>query len=105
MRNLPKKIYLQIGGSDVTIDKSTTDWNDLFHGAVTWADHRIYDNDIEFILSDVSGNLSIDDLHFELRTIFFDKMKEHWVDDDMIHMDYVSDAFDETILMFLEDCL
>ena len=55
MKNLPKKIYLQIGGSDVTIDKSTTDWNDLFHGAITWADHRIYDNDIEFILSDVVG--------------------------------------------------
>jgi ribosomal protein L25 (general stress protein Ctc) len=52
----------------------------------------------------VSGCLSIDDLHFKLRTIFFDKMKEHWVDDDMIHMDYVSDAFDETILLFLEDC-
>ena len=52
----------------------------------------------------VSGSLSIDDLHLKLRSIFFDKMKEHWVDDDMIHMDYVSDAFDETILLFLEDC-
>lgn len=55
MKNLPKKIYLQIGGSDVTIDKSTTDWNDLFHGAITWAEHRINDNDIEFVLSDVVG--------------------------------------------------
>jgi hypothetical protein len=54
MKNIPKKIYLQIGGSDVTIDKSTTDWNDLFQGAITWADHRINDNDIEFVLSDVS---------------------------------------------------
>lgn len=54
MRNIPKKIYLQIGGSDVTIDKSITDWNDLFQGAITWADHRINDNDIEFVLSDVS---------------------------------------------------
>lgn len=53
--------------------------------------------------TNVSGSLSIDDLHFKLRTIFFDKMKEYWVD-DMIHMDYVSDAFDETILLFLEDC-
>lgn len=53
--------------------------------------------------TNVSRSLSIDDLHFKLRTIFFDKMKEHWVD-DMIHMDYVSDAFDETILLFLEDC-
>ena len=56
------------------------------------------------VLPCVSGSLSIDDLHFKLRTIFFDKMKEHWVDDDMIHMYYVSDAFDETILLFLEDC-
>lgn len=55
MKNIPKKIYLQIGGSDVTIDKSTTDWNDLFQGAITWADHRINDNDIEFVLSDVSN--------------------------------------------------
>ena len=55
MKNIPKKIYLQIGGSDVTIDKSTTDWNDLFHGAITWADHRINENDIEFVLSDVVG--------------------------------------------------
>ena len=49
------------------------------------------------------SSLSIDELHFKLRIIFFDKMKEHWIDDDMIHMDYVSDAFDETILLFLED--
>jgi hypothetical protein len=55
MKNLPKKIYLQIGGSDVTIDESITDWNDLFHGAITWADHRINNNDIEFVLSDVVG--------------------------------------------------
>ncbi len=53
MKNIPKKIYLQIGGSDLTIDKSTIDWNDLFHGAITWADQRINDNDIEFVLSDV----------------------------------------------------
>ena len=51
-----------------------------------------------------TSSLSIDDLHFKLRTIFFDEMKEHWVEDDMIHMDYVSDAFDKTILLFLEDC-
>lgn len=55
MKNIPKKIYLQIGGSDVTIDESTTDWNDLFQGAITWADHRINDNDIEFVLSDAVG--------------------------------------------------
>ena len=55
-------------------------------------------------LQSVSGSLSIDDLHFKLRTIFFDKLKEHWVEYDMIHMDYISDAFDETILLFLEDC-
>lgn len=54
MKNIPKKIYLQIEGSDVTIDKSTTDWNDLFQSAITWSDHRINDNDIEFVLSDVS---------------------------------------------------
>jgi len=51
MKNTPKKIYLQIGGSDATIDKSITDWNDLFHGAITWSDHRINDNDIEYILN------------------------------------------------------
>jgi hypothetical protein len=60
MKNLPEKIYLQIGGSDVTIDKSTTDWNDLFHSEITWSAHRVNDNDIEFALSDVNQNQTND---------------------------------------------
>tara|TARA_R110000772_G_C13310332_1_gene440622 strand:- start:28632 stop:28793 length:162 start_codon:yes stop_codon:yes gene_type:complete len=51
MKNTPNKIYLQIGGSDVTIDKSTTDFNDLFQGAITWSDHKINENDIEYTLT------------------------------------------------------
>lgn len=43
------------------------------------------------------------DLHFELRSKFFDKMKDSWTKDDLIHMDCVSDAFDETISDFLEN--
>lgn len=75
---------------------------------------EIYHRFVNYEWNDVSEGLKksileaietalIDDLHFKLRTIFFDKMKEHWVGDDMIHMDYVSDAFDETILLFLHD--
>ena len=48
MENLPNKIYLQIGDADVTIDQDTNDFNDLFRGAITWADERINDNDIEY---------------------------------------------------------
>ena len=57
------------------------------------------------VLPCVSGSLSIDDLHFKLRTIFFFFFLEHWVDDDdMIYMDYVSDAFEEKRRVFLDDC-
>jgi len=48
MENIPNKIYLQIGDADVTIDQDTNDFNDLFRGAITWADERINANDIEY---------------------------------------------------------
>lgn len=49
MENVPKKIYLQVDGGHPTTDESTTDWNDLFHGSITWSDHRVYDSDIEYV--------------------------------------------------------
>ena len=48
MENIPNKIYLQIGDADVTINKDTNDFNDLFRCGITWADERINDNDIEY---------------------------------------------------------
>ena len=42
MKNIPKKIYLQIGEAD-----KDCDFNDL-HG-ITWCDERINDNDIEYV--------------------------------------------------------
>lgn len=44
MKNLPKKIYLQIG-EDTPKD---FDFNNL--GGVSWCDERINDNDIEYVL-------------------------------------------------------
>jgi hypothetical protein len=55
MKNIPKKIYLQIGeDADVTIDNSITDFNDLLTHAITWSSERINENDIEYVLS--AGN-------------------------------------------------
>ena len=51
MKNIPKKIYLQIG--DLTPDEvKDIDFKDL--AEVSWCDERIYKSDIEFVLSDVS---------------------------------------------------
>ena len=50
MKNIPEKIYLQVG--DLTPDEvSEIDFTDL--GEVSWCTDRIYDSDIEFVLSDV----------------------------------------------------
>lgn len=49
MKNIPDKIYLQIGDdADLTIDNSVNDFNDLYKGAITWNDERINKNDIEY---------------------------------------------------------
>lgn len=45
MKNIPKKIYLQISDdADMTCD----DFNEL--SEVSWCDERINDNDIEYAL-------------------------------------------------------
>ena len=54
-------------------------------------------------ISIVSSSLCHDDIHYELRNIFFNKMKECFDKNEMIHMDAVSDAFDETISKFIKD--
>lgn len=52
MKNIPEKIYLQIGDdADVTFDGSIADFNDLFKGAISWSDERINENDIEYTLT------------------------------------------------------
>jgi len=44
MKNIPKKIYLQIGDCDCE------DWNDVYPlNGITWCIDKISDNDIEFI--------------------------------------------------------
>ena len=51
MKNIPKKIYLQIGeNADITIDKSINDFNELLISAITWSTDKTNDNDIEYIL-------------------------------------------------------
>jgi len=58
MKNIPKKIYLQIGeNADVTIDKEINDFNELYQGAISWADEKINDNDIEYFKSDYISKL------------------------------------------------
>lgn len=49
MKNIPKKIYLQIGDEDDIID--VKDFNELIPEAVSWTDVRIHENDIEYIAS------------------------------------------------------
>lgn len=44
MKNLPKRIYLNIG--DGVPDD--TDFRDLEE--VTWSEERVFDNDIEFVI-------------------------------------------------------
>jgi len=55
MKNLPKKIYLQISDADFTIDTSIDDFNELVEGSITWNTHKINDNDIEYTLNDLSN--------------------------------------------------
>jgi len=45
MENAPKRIYLQVGE-----DNEDKDFNDLCE--VTWSIDRVYDSDIEYVLSD-----------------------------------------------------
>lgn len=45
MKNIPTKIYLQIGEADLTCD----DFNELHE--VSWCSERINDNDIEYTLT------------------------------------------------------
>lgn len=47
MKNIPKKIYLQIG--DECPDD--IDFNDLSLGDITWSIDRVYDSDICYVLS------------------------------------------------------
>ena len=55
MKNVPKKIFLQIGDEDLP-----EDFNDLYD--VSWCSERIYGNDIEYVLepSIVTDSLHID---------------------------------------------
>ena len=51
MKNLPKKIYLQIGEDDYTPEElSELDFNKLED--VYWCEDKIYDTDIEYVLVD-----------------------------------------------------
>lgn len=45
MKNKPKRIYLQVGE-----DNGDEDFNGL--SEVTWSKDRVYDSDIEYVLSD-----------------------------------------------------
>jgi hypothetical protein len=45
MKNIPKKIFLQLGFKD-----ECEDFKELFNEAVTWADCRLDRGDIEYVL-------------------------------------------------------
>ena len=53
IKNIPKKIYLQVGEID---EGETTDFNDLYQGEgvegcnITWCVDKIHDSDIEYHL-------------------------------------------------------
>ena len=49
MKNIPEKIYLQVG-EDVEQDE---DFHNLYREAVSWCDERIFHNDIEYIRKDL----------------------------------------------------
>ena len=45
MKNVPKKIYLQIG-EDADLEE---DFNELSNEDITWCKDKINDNDIEYV--------------------------------------------------------
>lgn len=46
IKNLPEKIYLQIGE-----DCTDTDWNDIYPGnEISWCTDKIYPNDVVYVL-------------------------------------------------------
>lgn len=45
MKNVPKKIYLNIDDDA----SETSDFNGLFSEAVTWSEDRVNDSDVEFV--------------------------------------------------------
>lgn len=47
MKNIPKKIYLQIPEGCNDLD----DFNEFYPGEMTWAAERINKDDIEYVLS------------------------------------------------------
>jgi hypothetical protein len=67
MKNIPKKIYLQIGE-----DCDCEDWNDVYPShEVTWCGDKINDNDIEYgLLGDNRREIGYIDLFSCLRATF-----------------------------------
>jgi hypothetical protein len=82
-----------VRAAKVTIDQEINDFNDLFKGAITWADERINDNDIEYELrqdaNSDNGKLSIPDvsnwvacderLPENLQTVWLANKEKQWV--------------------------
>jgi hypothetical protein len=57
MKNIPKKIYLQIGE-----DCDCKDWNEIYPSSeITWCADNINNNDIEYKLA-TNDNKSIDEI-------------------------------------------
>lgn len=50
MRNIPNKIYLQIG-EDAEL---AVDYREFSRDDITWCEDRINDNDIEYVRSDMN---------------------------------------------------
>ncbi len=46
MKNIPEKIYLNIGCADITTDNTVDDFNELTE--ITWCADKINDDDIEY---------------------------------------------------------
>lgn len=48
MTTAPPLIFLQIEGADPTLDKSCTEFKDLWHSRITWSQGRIYSSDLMY---------------------------------------------------------
>ena len=59
MKNIPQKIYLQLG-DDIRPDEDDLDFRTLTQREISWCADRIFKSDLEYVLviPDKEGNMS-----------------------------------------------
>jgi len=68
MKNLPQKIYLQVGFEHDEDD----DFNDLEASEISWCDDRIHDSDIEYVLLAKFEELQIENIALKQMLLRFE---------------------------------